>query len=122
MGQFPMFAMMLFFTGIGNVGALGQYPIIFSENQRQAARVIRWTAAIEAFGPFIFASLIGNSITATGGATQFLVGLILFTILATGINRWFKGFENQARFRFKIKILLYTYKVFGPCRFLNEMT
>ncbi|SDZ98100.1 MFS transporter, NNP family, nitrate/nitrite transporter [Flavobacterium gillisiae] len=80
---------MFFFTGVGNAGTFRQYPIIFSENQRQAAGVIGWTAAIAAFGPFIFAVLIGNNITANGGANQFFIGLIIFTILATMINWWF---------------------------------
>ena len=93
MEQFPMFVgvilVMFFFTGVGNAGTFRQYPIIFSENQRQAAGVIGWTAAIAAFGPFIFAVLIGNNITANGGANQFFIGLIIFTILATMINWWF---------------------------------
>ncbi|MFE3847903.1 magnesium transporter MgtE N-terminal domain-containing protein [Flavobacterium sp. LB3P45] len=103
MEQFPMFVgvilVMFFFTGIGNAGTFRQYPIIFSENQRQAAGVIGWTAAIAAFGPFIFASLIGKNITANGGANQFFIGLILFTILATTINWWFynrKGCEKPS--------------------------
>lgn len=103
MEQFPMFVgvilVMFFFTGIGNAGTFRQYPIIFSENQRQAAGVIGWTAAIAAFGPFIFAFLIGNNITANGGANQFFIGLILFTILATAINWWFynrKGCEKPS--------------------------
>jgi len=90
MEQFPMFVgvilMMFLFTGIGNAGTFRQYPIIFAENQRQAAGVIGWTAAIAAFGPFIFASLIGNNIKANGGANEFFTGLIIFTILATILN------------------------------------
>lgn len=93
MDQFPLFVgvilAMFFFTGIGNAGTFRQFPIIFSENQRQAAGVIGWTAAIAAFGPFIFSKLIGNNITANGTVNQFFIGLILFTILATVINWWF---------------------------------
>jgi NNP family nitrate/nitrite transporter-like MFS transporter len=103
MEQFPMFVgvilMMFLFTGIGNAGTFRQYPIIFSDNQRQAAGVIGWTAAIAAFGPFIFASLIGNNISANGGANQFFYGLIIFTILATVINWWYynrKGCEKPS--------------------------
>ncbi len=103
MEQFPMFVgvilSMFLFTGIGNAGTFRQYPIIFAENQRQAAGVIGWTAAIAAFGPFIFSKLIGNNITANGGANQFFIGLILFTILATTINWWFynrKGCEKPS--------------------------
>ncbi len=103
MDQFPLFVgvilAMFFFTGIGNAGTFRQFPIIFSENQRQAAGVIGWTAAIAAFGPFIFSKLIGNNISANGTVIQFFMGLIVFTILATVINWWFynrKGCERPS--------------------------
>lgn len=103
MEQFPLFVgvilVMFFFTGIGNAGTFRQFPIIFSENQRQAAGVIGWTAAIAAFGPFIFSKLIGNNISANGSVVQFFMGLIVFTILATVINWWFynrKGCERPS--------------------------
>jgi NNP family nitrate/nitrite transporter-like MFS transporter len=103
MDQFPLFVgvilAMFFFTGVGNAGTFRQYPIIFAENQRQAAGVIGWTAAIAAFGPFIFSKLIGNNISANGTVNQFFYGLILFTILATVINWWFynrKGCEKPS--------------------------
>ncbi|MDD2798256.1 MAG: hypothetical protein PHV20_06640 [Bacteroidales bacterium] len=103
MDQFPMFvAVMLsifFFTGVGNAGTFRQYPIIFAENQRQAAGVIGWTAAIAAFGPFIFNSLIGNSIKASGSANTFFYGLIAFAVLATIVNWYFynrKGCEKPS--------------------------
>ena len=103
MDQFPLFVgvilTMFFFTGVGNAGTFRQYPIIFAENQRQAAGVIGWTAAIAAFGPFIFSKLIGNNISANGTVNQFFIGLILFTILATVINWWFynrKGCEKPS--------------------------
>lgn len=103
MDQFPLFVgvilSMFFFTGVGNAGTFRQFPIIFSENQRQAAGVIGWTAAIAAFGPFIFSKFIGNNITANGTVNQFFIGLIVFTILATTINWWFynrKGCEKPS--------------------------
>ena len=103
MEQFPLFVgvilAMFFFTGIGYAGTFRQFPIIFSENQRQAAGVIGWTAAIAAFGPFIFSKLIGNNITASGTVNQFFIGLIVFAILATVINWWFynrKGCEKPS--------------------------
>jgi NNP family nitrate/nitrite transporter-like MFS transporter len=98
MEQFPMFVTvilaMFFFTGIGNAGTFRQYPIIFKENPRQAAGVIGWTAAIAAFGPFIFSKLIGNNISANGTVNQFFIGVCFFTILATGINWWFYNRKN----------------------------
>jgi NNP family nitrate/nitrite transporter-like MFS transporter len=91
--QFPMFVTimlgMFFFAGIGNAATFRQYPIIFAENQRQAAGVIGWTAAIAAYGPFIFSSLIGTIIGATGAATSFYFGLIVFLVIATWINWWY---------------------------------
>ncbi|MBX9807357.1 MAG: MFS transporter, partial [Flavobacteriaceae bacterium] len=103
MDQFPLFVgvilAMFLFTGIGNAGTFRQFPIIFSENQRQAAGVIGWTAAIAAFGPFIFSKLIGNNISENGTVNQFFIGLIVFTILATVINWWFynrKGCEKPS--------------------------
>jgi NNP family nitrate/nitrite transporter-like MFS transporter len=103
MEQFPMFVAIIlsifFFTGMGNAGTFRQYPIIFAENQRQAAGVIGWTAAIAAFGPFIFAVLIGKNISATGGANYFFIGLIVFALIATAINWWFynrKGCEKPS--------------------------
>jgi NNP family nitrate/nitrite transporter-like MFS transporter len=72
MDQFPMFvAVMLgifFFTGIGNAATFRQFPIVFQHNPRQAAGVIGWTAAVAAFGPFIFAMLILTSINTTGSS------------------------------------------------------
>ena len=47
----------------------------------------------------VFASLIGSNIATNGGANQFFIGLILFTILATTINWWFynrKGCEKPS--------------------------
>ncbi|MEW5939552.1 MAG: MFS transporter, partial [Chloroflexota bacterium] len=68
--QFPMFvALMLvlfFVAGIGNASTFRQFPIIFADNPRQGAGVIGWTAAVAAYGPFIFSLLIGSSITNTG--------------------------------------------------------
>jgi len=103
MEQFPMFVgvvlVMFFFTGVGNAGTFRQYPIIFAENQRQAAGVIGWTAAIAAFGPFIFSKLIGANLSSNGTVNQFFIGLIVFCILATVINWWFynrKGCEKPS--------------------------
>jgi len=101
--QFPMFITimlgMFFFAGIGNAATFRQYPIIFAQNQRQASGVIGWTAAIAAYGPFIFSSLIGLIIGATGNATNFYYGLIVFLLYATYVNWWYynrKGCERPS--------------------------
>lgn len=54
--------MIFFFAGIGNASTFKQMPMIF--NARQAGGVIGWTAAIAAFGPFIF-SMAFNFLTRT---------------------------------------------------------
>jgi NNP family nitrate/nitrite transporter-like MFS transporter len=101
--QFPMFVTimlgMFFFAGIGNAATFRQYPIIFSHSPRQAAGVIGWTAAIAAYGPFLFSSIIGAIIGATGGATNFYWGLIVFLVFATWVNWWYyhrKGCEKPS--------------------------
>src|SRR5690606_32092575 len=68
--SFPLFVTIVlglfFFTGIGNASTFRQFPIIFQHNQRQATGVIGWTAAVAAFGPFIFSMLILMSINVSG--------------------------------------------------------
>ena len=79
--------MFLFFmAGIGNFATFRQYPIIFAHSPRQGAQVLGWTGAWAAYGPFVFSSLIGASITATGSAISFFWGAIGFFIFASAIN------------------------------------
>ena len=103
MEQFPMFVAVIFglffFTGVGNAATFRQFPIIFSHNPRQAAGVIGWTAAIAAYGPFIFATIIGAVISASGNAKAFFIGLLVFVILATLVNWYYynrKGCEKPS--------------------------
>lgn len=88
--QFPMFVTLMlvlfFFAGIGNASTFRQFPIIFADNPRQGAGVIGWTAAIAAYGPFIFSILIGSSITNTGSPVAFFYGMVVFFIIATAVN------------------------------------
>lgn len=90
MDSFPMFVgvmlAMFFFTGIGNAATFRQFPIIFQDNPRQAAGVIGWTAAVAAYGPFIFSLIIGAVIGMTESANVFFIGLCVFLIFATWIN------------------------------------
>lgn len=90
MESFPMFVAvmlgMFFFAGIGNAATFRQYPIIFQHNPRQAAGVIGWTAAVAAYGPFLFSSIIGAVIGATTNANGFFWGLLVFLVIATWIN------------------------------------
>ncbi len=91
--QFPMFVGIMlglfFFTGVGNAATFRQFPIIFGENPRQGAGVIGWTAAIAAYGPFIFSILIGTILGATGSVTPFFWGLAVFFAVATFLNWWY---------------------------------
>jgi NNP family nitrate/nitrite transporter-like MFS transporter len=101
--QFPMFIalmlVMFFFSGIGNAATFRQYPIIFADNARQGAGVLGWTAAVAAYGPFIFSTLIGSSITNTGSPVPFFYGAVVFFVIATAINWWYytrKGCEKPS--------------------------
>lgn len=101
--QFPYFvALMLFIffcAGVGNASTFRQYPIIFSHSPRQGAGVLGWTAAVAAYGPFIFSTLIGVAITNTGSAVPFFVGAGVFYLFATGINWYYytrKGAEKPS--------------------------
>lgn len=99
--QFPMFVGLMltlfFFTGMGNAATFRQYPIIFGANPRQAAGVIGWTAAITAYGPFIFSVSIGSIIAAYGSPLPFFYGLTLFFAFATAINWWYYTRKNCER-------------------------
>lgn len=90
MDTFPLFVgvmlAMFFFAGIGNASTFRQFPIIFQHNQRQAAGVLGWTAAVAAYGPFVFSMIIGTVIGATGNANGFFWGLLVFLVAATVIN------------------------------------
>lgn len=103
MEQFPWFVgivmVIFFFTGVGNAATFRQYPIIFSDSPRKAAGVIGWTAAIAAFGPFIYNIFIGQSIELTGTAIPFFVIIGVITVWATWINWFFytrKGCERPS--------------------------
>jgi len=88
--------MLFFFAGVGNAATFKQMPMIFPP--RQAGGVIGWTAAIAAFGPFLFSVSI-NALTGAGTGTAtgnfgtkiipvFVVVLILAVICAV-IDWWF---------------------------------
>jgi NNP family nitrate/nitrite transporter-like MFS transporter len=88
---------LFFFSGMGNASTFRQYPIIFGHSPRQAAGVLGWTAAVAAYGPFIFSSLIGAVVALTGNSRGFFLGWTLFCAVATIINWWFytrKGCEK----------------------------
>lgn len=90
---------LFFITGMGNAATFRQYPIIFGHNARQAAGVIGFTAAIAAFGPFIYATQISSVMEKTGNANAFFYAIAAFFALATIINWWYynrKGCERPS--------------------------
>jgi MFS transporter, NNP family, nitrate/nitrite transporter len=99
--QFGLFVTLMltlfFFTGMGNAATFRQFPIIFGHNPRQAAGVIGWTAAVAAYGPFIFSMLISTILSATGTVDPFFIGLTVFFVVATVINWWFYNRKNCER-------------------------
>ena len=101
LAQFPFFVglmlAMFFFTGVGNAATFRQYPVIFAHSPRQAAGVIGFTAAIAAYGPFIFSTLIGWSKSITGNTKPFFIGLMIYCMIATGINWWYYCRKNAEK-------------------------
>ncbi len=89
--SFPIFvACMLglfFFAGVGNASTFRQIPIIFEP--RQAGGVLGWTGAIAAYGPLIFATLIGKSIAVTGNPILFFKGAAVFYFVNIILNWWY---------------------------------
>jgi NNP family nitrate/nitrite transporter-like MFS transporter len=71
-----------FFAGVGNASTFKQMPMIFAP--RQAGGVIGWTAAIAAFGPFVFGLMF-----ATGFMVQlFWLGVIV-SVVGAGLTWYF---------------------------------
>jgi NNP family nitrate/nitrite transporter-like MFS transporter len=99
LAQLPSFVWWMvgifFFSGIGNASTFKQIPMIFPA--RQAGGVIGWTAAVAAYGPFIFSVLLGFVSARTGSPTLFFFGIAAFYAINAWINWWFytrKGAEK----------------------------
>ncbi|MDN5796868.1 MAG: MFS transporter [Intrasporangium sp.] len=75
---YGMLAIFLF-SGIGNASTFKQMPMIFE--RRQAGGVIGWTAAIAAFGPFLF----GVGLTVMTPTAFYAIG-IAWAIMCIGIT------------------------------------
>ncbi|GAA3877871.1 MFS transporter [Tessaracoccus defluvii] len=69
------------FTGIGNASTFKQMPMIFEK--RQAGGVIGWTAAIAAFGPFLF----GVGLTLMSATTFYIIGAA-WAVMCIAITWW----------------------------------
>jgi nitrite extrusion protein 1 len=101
--QFPMFftiiMVIFFFTGVGNAATFKQYPTIFAASPRKSAGVIGWTAAVAAFGPFIFNIMIPQSRAWFGNSEPFFWCVFALCVIATWINWYFytrKGCERPS--------------------------
>jgi MFS transporter, NNP family, nitrate/nitrite transporter len=71
-----------FFSGIGNAATFKQIPMIF--DPRRAGGVIGWTAAIAAYGPFIF----GAALAAMAPESFFiiLIGFVALCVVITWVR------------------------------------
>jgi NNP family nitrate/nitrite transporter-like MFS transporter len=85
-------------TGINNAATFRQYPIVFAYSPAKGAQMLGWTGAWAAFGPFIWTSLIGMSITNTGNAKLFFIGAAIFYAYSCFINWWYYTRKGAERF------------------------
>ncbi len=87
-GDFTPFVLFMcgvfLFAGIGNASTFKQIPMLFSA--RKASGVIGWTAAIAAYGPFIFSVLISWCASSFGSPSYFFYGLAVFCALNVALN------------------------------------
>jgi len=91
--MFPAFVWIMLWiflmAGIGNFATFRQYPIVYAYNARMGSQILGWTGAWAAYGPFVFSSLIGASITAYGSAKAFFIGAAIFYIIGSILNWWY---------------------------------
>lgn len=69
------------FAGIGNASTFKQMPMIFE--RRQAGGVIGWTAAIAAFGPFMF----GVGLNFLGAVPFYWIG-VAWAVMCVALTWW----------------------------------
>lgn len=77
---------LFFFAGVGNASTFKQMPMLFEP--RQAGGVIGFTAAIAAYGPFLFGMLFAGSFAVFGGAAPVFYGLTAFFAFNVALNWW----------------------------------
>lgn len=91
---FPMFVWamlgLFFFAGVGNASTFKQMPMLFEP--RQASGVIGFTAAIAAYGPFLFGMMFAGAFAknaegvVTMGASPIFYGLAVFFAFNVALN------------------------------------
>lgn len=77
---------LFFFAGVGNASTFKQMPMLFQP--RQAGGVIGFTAAIAAYGPFLFGMLFAWSFGSFASATPIFYGLAAFFGFNVALNWW----------------------------------
>ncbi len=86
--SFPLFVAgmltLFFFAGVGNASTFKQMPMLF--DPRQAGGVIGFTAAIAAYGPFLFGMLFAWSFATFKSATPVFYGLAAFFAFNVALN------------------------------------
>lgn len=85
---------LFFFAGVGNASTFKQMPMLFEP--RQAGGVIGFTAAIAAYGPFIFGMLFAWSFASFGAATPIFYGIAVFFAFNGALNWWMYARRNAA--------------------------
>ncbi len=75
---------LFFFAGVGNASTFKQMPMLFEP--RQGGGVIGFTAAIAAYGPFIFGMLFAWSFATHGSAAPVFYGLAVFFAFNIALN------------------------------------
>jgi MFS transporter, NNP family, nitrate/nitrite transporter len=86
---------LFFFAGVGNASTFKQIPMIFPA--RQAGGVLGWTAAIAAYGPFVFAASIGTVIASYGSARPFFIVAAAFYAVNIPLNWWYYARQGAER-------------------------
>ncbi len=85
-------------TGINNAATFRQYPIVFAYSPAKGAQMLGWTGAWAAFGPFVWTSLVGAAITATGNANVFFIGVAVFYAYSFVVNWYYYTRKGAERF------------------------
>jgi NNP family nitrate/nitrite transporter-like MFS transporter len=90
LASFPVFVWamlgLFFFAGVGNASTFKQMPMLFEP--RQGGGVIGFTAAMAAYGPFLFGMLFAWSFATFKVATPVFYGLAVFFALNVAMNWW----------------------------------
>ncbi|ADU31181.1 NarK family nitrate/nitrite MFS transporter [Evansella cellulosilytica] len=91
-GFLIMFIVLFFATGIANGSTFRMIPFIF--NQKEAAAVLGFTAAIAAYGAYLIPSIFGWSIDTTGTANLALYIFIAYYVISLVMNWYYYSRKN----------------------------